>query len=208
MEDYKVWDYWADKYEKLWVQKYSLGPTRREIIKELESIIISGNRYKILDMGCGTGQLLREIKERFSGVNLELTGVDVAEKMIEEARLRSEGIEYSSDSVDSFKEAQNSFDIILCSHSFPYYPDKQKVVEKFSRLLKKGGWLMLAQASVNNFYDKIVMNLVKLTTSQASYPSLKEIHKMFSNEFDEMKDIKIKEKFFMPSIYLFISQKR
>ena len=30
---YEVWENLASKYNNLWVQKYSLGPTRREVLK-------------------------------------------------------------------------------------------------------------------------------------------------------------------------------
>ena len=35
---YNIWNFWADKYDKLWVLKYSLKPTRDYITSALTEI--------------------------------------------------------------------------------------------------------------------------------------------------------------------------
>ena len=217
MFDYKVWDYWADKYEKLWVQKYSLAPTRRVIVREILASLEGQEHCRILDVGCGTGQLLRDIREemeaRYPECELELMGIDISHRMIEEAQKKSKGqvgsamIAYACIDVDSFQGEIGSYDCIVCSHSFPYYPKKRETLKKFARLLKPGGQLYLAQASVNTFYDRLIMPLVKLTTSKASYPGVRELNRLLTEDFATVKNVRIKEKFYMPSIYLFAAQK-
>ena len=49
---FNIWNFWADKYDKLWVQKYSLKPTRNYIVKAL-SKYIKNDGIKVLDLGCG-----------------------------------------------------------------------------------------------------------------------------------------------------------
>ena len=58
---YEVWEKLAHKYDRLWVQKYSLGPTRREVRAILLPLLAKEPSLKILEIGCGTGQLIREI---------------------------------------------------------------------------------------------------------------------------------------------------
>lgn len=207
MGSMKVWDFWADKYEGLWVQKYSLSPTRRDIIKEIKQLVKPNTPYSILDMGCGIGQLIRDMKGEFKNFNIKYTGVDFSPKMIEIARDNDSGPAYCNCSVDDFSAPEGSFDIIVCSHSFPYYPNKSAAIDKFHSLLKKDGYLLLAQASVNSIYDNFAMFFVKFTTGSAKYLSVKKIQALIQNKFHLIKVHWIKEKFYMPSICLFLLKK-
>lgn len=202
-----IWDFWADKYDRLWVQKYSLGPSRREIINALAPMLREGHKYKLLDMGCGTGQLLRELRRNFIDFDIEYTGVDISSKMIDKCREQDMETQYFVSNIDDFETGQEEFDFIICSHSFPYYQDKAKAVEKFHRLLKKGGTLFLVQASANSIYDNIAMFFVKFTTSKAQYLSIKNILSLVKSRFAHIDTFKIKEKPYMPTICLFLLKK-
>lgn len=203
----KLWDFWADKYEKLWVQKYSLSPTRRELIREVKKLIKPDEIYYILDMGCGIGQLITELQAELKNFDIKYTGVDISPKMIKKAKENDSHSTYLNCSVDDFTAEGKYFDIILCSHSFPYYPNKEEAINKFYSNLKDEGSLLLAQASANSIYDHIAMFFVKFTTGSAKYLSVKQIQDIAKNKFDLIKVHKIKEKYYMPSICLFVLKK-
>lgn len=207
MKSVKIWDFWADKYERLWVQKYSLSPTRREIIKELKKIIKEDRDYRILDMGCGTGQLIRDIKKEFSGFNIKFTGVDISSKMIEAAKEKDKEADYLNSSIEEFNGQPSSYDIIVCTHSFPYYSNKEEAINKFHYLLKEEGYLFLAQASANSMYDHFIMFFVKFTTSSAKYLSINNMRNLTKDRLQMTKINNIKEKAFMPTIALFLLKK-
>ncbi|KPU44825.1 putative methyltransferase YcgJ [Oxobacter pfennigii] len=200
----KIWDYWANKYDGLWVQKYSLTPTRKAVISTLSSVLDKGKKIKLLDMGCGTGQLIREIKTKFKDYDIECTGVDISNRMIDICKNKDKTSSYITSSIENFEYNEGEFDIIICTHSFPYYQDKAKAIEKFHRLLKKNGYFILAQASVNSFYDSLAMFFVKLTTSKAAYPSIDEVLNLIRGKFKSIDIVSIKEKAFMPAICLFL----
>lgn len=203
----KIWDFWADKYEALWVQKHSLGPTRNAVEEVLAPLLMKNKKYRLLDMGCGTGQLIRRLQAAFHGYEIEYTGVDISPKMIEQCKRKDNESGYHVSSIENFETLPGSYDFIICSHSFPYYEDQAMAVEKFSHLLNKDGYFILVQASVNSIYDQIAMFFVKLTTSKAHYPSVKRVLHLVSSKFEVMKIIKIKEQFYMPLICLFLLRK-
>lgn len=206
MSGSKVWDFWAGKYDKLWVQKYSLSPTRRNILIELKKLLEPNKTYRILDMGCGIGQLIIDMKHQFNDFNIEYVGVDLSSKMIEIAKKEDEGTLYINKGIEDFT-SDNSFDIIICTHSFPYYKDKKKSIEKFNSLLNKKGYLILAQASANTLYDHVAMFFVKFSTGSAKYLSINSIKKLISGSFKCKELVEIKEKYYMPTICLFLLEK-
>ncbi len=202
----RIWDYWAKRYERLWVQRVSLGPTRRCILEELKHRRCVGQDAIVVDMGCGTGQLLREIRKQWGDAPM-LSGVDFSQEMITVAIHANGGIEYTCCDILAYTGEPNGVDLILCTHSFPYYPDKKAALEKFSALLKPGGLLFLAQACENNLYDRAVMAFVKLTAGQAKYLSRQNIYKLVSGIFASVDVMSVPTSFYMPSIHLFVCVK-
>lgn len=203
----KVWDFWAKKYESLWVQKYSLGPTRRKIISYMGQKLQEDKEYNILDIGCGTGQLLNDIKKEFKDRKMKLIGIDFSTQMIKEAKKKNNSIDYKVMDVSRLKELGEKFDIILCTHSLPYYENQERALLSMREMITDDGFLLLAQASQNNYYDIIAMFFVKFTTGKAKYPTVKAINKMIIGYFQCENITKIKEKFYMPSIYFFALRK-
>ncbi|MBF0432236.1 MAG: methyltransferase domain-containing protein [Fibrobacteria bacterium] len=204
-----IWDFWASRYDRLWVQKVSLGPTRKRVFPIFDSIIPKLEKdIHILDMSCGTGQLIEDIKRRYPEKSLQLTGVDYAKNMIEEAKRRLPAVKLFHLDVDSYDPGEERFDVIVCTHAFPYYPHAEKTLTRFAEWLKPGGLLLLAQACINNNYDRLVMTLVKLTTSSASYRSQKQMKLLLQEHFAIHRIETIKEKHFMPSLHLFHCSKK
>lgn len=210
-----IWDFWAVRYEKLWVQKYSLSPTRRLVIESLKTLTEGSQQTQslnLLDVGCGTGQLLEDIFRELGSCFSTLTGADTAGTMLDLAVRKNipQTHFFQSDAqalpFATFATAQ--FDLITCCHSFPYYLNQLQALREFKRVLKTGGYLLIINASENTFYDKLVMGLIKLTTGRANYPSAKNMAKMLGTTgFRVLKQIDLpKTLFFMPSIVLTITQ--
>ncbi len=201
--NYKVWENLAHKYNNLWVQKYSLGPTRREVMKIILPLFEQKPDLKILDIGCGTGQLIGEIAKRYADVNY--LGIDVAENMIEVARSKStgKGIEFRVCAVEDF-QTEEIYDVIICTHAFPYFPDKMEVLKKMAKLCRGEGRIIIVNSSTNSIKDWLINLGLKTTTSKAQYLSIKEMKRMFQVVALEVMDIKIiRERWYMPTIALF-----
>lgn len=102
----------------------------------------------VLDIGCGTGYLLREIVRRFPGVCG--VGLDLTPAMIEEARKKaaSEGLsalqfgcadwEDAGFDVDAFLEARRP-NCVVCANAFHYFSSPQAALEKMRSVLVPGG---------------------------------------------------------------------
>lgn len=204
---YEVWEKLAHKYNNLWVQKYSLGPTRREVKKIVLPLLEKNNKLKILDIGCGTGQLIKEISDHYNKVNY--LGIDVAENMIEVAKKNNRGknVKFKTSSIESF-ESNEKYDIIICTHAFPYFPNKQEMIKKMAGLCNKKGQVIIVNSSTNSLKDLIINFFLKATTSKAKYLSIDEMKKLFKSAKLKVKQIEvIRERFYMPTIALFHTER-
>ncbi len=204
----RIWNFWSRHYESLWVQGLSLAPTRDNVIRELEAIIKDkGKAYSILDIGCGTGQLLNQLSQVFSDYDIRLNGLDFSEGMIVEAKKKNPQIAFHHMNVENLEAETERYDIVICTHSFPYYDNQEKAIVIMKNILVKDGILLLAQASANNLYDNLAMFLVKITTGKANYLSVKEMRSILPVDLYLSKSVRIRTKWFMPSIYLFLMKK-
>ncbi len=202
------WNFWAKRYEGLWVQRYSLGPTRRQILRYLENILDKERVWRILDVGCGTGQTLREVSTTFADYQLELVGVDGSVEMVRQAQGKSTGeISFTVLDVEQLDDLGQDYDVVICTHSFPYYPRQGEALQKIARRLLPGGYLLIGHACAISEYDRWAMRLTKLTTGPAKYLSPKELIGMGEEYLEVQQVVPIKEMLLMPSIYTFLFQK-
>ena len=205
--EYEVWEKLAHKYNNLWVQKYSLGPTRREVKKIVLPLLEKDKELKILDIGCGTGQLINEIRQQFQCVNY--LGIDVAENMIDIAKKNNEyeNIKFKTCSIETF-DCQDKYDIIICTHAFPYFPNKEDMMKKIASLCNEKGQVIIVNSSTNSLKDLIINFFLKATTSKAKYLSINEMKKLFEVSKLKVKNIEIiRERFYMPTIALFHTER-
>lgn len=94
---------------------------------------------KILDVGCGTGELLYVFENGYK--NVEAHGLDISPKMLEKAKERTSNVEYKEGNVEKLPYDNDTFDIVVNSASFHHYENPQKALEEMRRVLKPGGKL-------------------------------------------------------------------
>lgn len=200
MSSQTVWNFWAACYNRLLAQAVSLQPTRRRIIDELLPSCQGGER--ILDVGCGTGQLLSELNRVLP--EPELWGVDYSPAMIGQARLAVPAARLFC--LDAARLPQLPqlprepyFDVIVCTHSLPYYQDPALCLNNMLRLLAPGGRLLIVHASANNWYDRFFLGIVKLTTGSAVYYSQPQLTAMLQRHDVTLKTALFKTRLWLPN---------
>jgi SAM-dependent methyltransferase len=100
---------------------------------------------RILDLGCGTGEITRRLALRFPQATLE--GIDILEGNLALARRDSaafgDRIRYGQGDAFALQYAEASFDLVVCRHMSQAVPDFPLVLAEITRVLKRGGWLHL-----------------------------------------------------------------
>lgn len=109
--------------------------------------------------------------------------------------------------VADLNELKKKFNIIISTHSFPYYREPIKVLRDLYRLVEDDGKIYIGFASGNSIYDKFILSFVKLTTGGAKYYSDKNFRQMLDGLFWVENLEVIKEKFYMPRIAVYTLKK-
>jgi ubiquinone/menaquinone biosynthesis C-methylase UbiE len=108
--------------------------------KPLIGMVRSGSR--VLDAGCGTGNLLLLLHRQKK--NLELHGIDISKGMLAVARKKLKGIAVLRlEAAEHMRFKHCYFDYVLSTEAFHHYADYERVMQNFFRVLKKGGRLIV-----------------------------------------------------------------
>jgi ubiquinone/menaquinone biosynthesis C-methylase UbiE len=108
----------------------------------------------ILDIGCGTGRLLRKLARRWPDASL--IGVDPAEGMIAEARRRTPGATFYVGQAEDLPLLEASVDLVMSTTSFHHWRDQALGVRQVGCALRPGGSFVLADVLPPHFIYRII----------------------------------------------------
>ena len=99
----------------------------------------------VLDAGCGTGT--NSVWLAKQGFNV--TGADFSEFALSEAEGKDEGINYRREDLTALSLEDASFDAVICIGVLMHIPDVEKALQELVRVLRPGGYLIIAEANAN-----------------------------------------------------------
>lgn len=96
----------------------------------------------VCDLGCGPGQVARYLRDR----GLDVCGIDLSPGMVEQARQLNPDIEFRQGNMLALDTPDESWGGIAAFYSIIHIPRPQVVeaLQELERVLKPGGWLLLA----------------------------------------------------------------
>lgn len=147
--------------------------------KTMLSLCKPANR--VLDFGSGAGIFLRSLSKNFQ----EVYSLDIETKSIEHIKkkfnlknvrvIKSESIKLPFE--DGF------FDIIFAADVLEHIKKAKEVQEEFSRILKKGGYLIVSGPTENMIYDLTRKIIFRRKNASEHYYDIESIMKQTSNYF-------------------------
>lgn len=129
----------AETYERVLVPSI-FGHWATEIIDRARPI---GPSDRILDLGCGTGIVARQLRERLGGGG-RITGIDANAEMLAMARTLAPGLDWHEGDALELPFEDGSFELVVSQQMLQFVPDAAAVLREIRRVLVPGGRLVAA----------------------------------------------------------------
>jgi ubiquinone/menaquinone biosynthesis C-methylase UbiE len=131
-------DAWSRVYDFPVVQRATYQPVQDAVIQALKEI----SHARVLDIGCGTGLLASRVIETFP--RTRVVGCDFSGGMLAHAAVRAPSVNWVQGDACRLPFADQAFDAIVSTEAFHWFPDQAAALAEFFRVLRLGGWLLLA----------------------------------------------------------------
>lgn len=131
----------------------------RGLLERVESAgrdqaVINLSYGEILEVGCGTGNLTRALRQRFP--QARITAVDFCEAMLARAQDKLAGdspVDWLLADGESLEFPPERFDLITSSSAVQWFDDPAAALERYALMLRPGGRLVLSLFGPQTFQE-------------------------------------------------------
>jgi ubiquinone/menaquinone biosynthesis C-methylase UbiE len=156
--------HWARNYD-LVVKLLTLGQSALLRTRTADLARLTAGEA-VLDVGCGTGDLTREVHKRVGSTGLT-AGIDAAPEMITHARRKATRermtLDFRLEPVEGLSFADHTFDVVVSSLVFHHLPSTLKLrgLAEIKRVLKPGGRLVIVDflRPPHAIFDRTVLRI-------------------------------------------------
>ncbi len=116
---------------------------------------------RILEVGCGTGVITKEIRAKTAG---EIIAIDINHQFIKQNKKHISGVNFFHENADNLSMRDETFDIVLCNYFLLWQKEKlMHVIREMIRVCKKGGYVAaLAEPDYGGWIEYPCFELGKL----------------------------------------------
>ena len=137
---------------------------------------------RILDLGCGTGNSTKILKDRFP--NARVIGADNSDEMLAKAKITHPDIEFMSlDAGGDLSEVRGNFDIVFSNACIQWIPNHKILLPKLMLLLRRGGVLAVQIPIQSEHPVHIIMNELVTTAKWKDKLSQRNYNNLSTSEY-------------------------
>jgi ubiquinone/menaquinone biosynthesis C-methylase UbiE len=142
-KDVERFDQWSSSYERSWMQRALFDPVHQATLALAAGFI--QQPASVLDVGCGTGKLLRQARNYWP--ETQLIGVDPANGMIEIAQRLTPNATFFTGMAEALPLPDASVDVAISTLSFHHWHDQAAGIREIARVLRPAGYFLLVDMS-------------------------------------------------------------
>jgi ubiquinone/menaquinone biosynthesis C-methylase UbiE len=150
-KDVERFEQWASTYENSWLQRAFFDRAHQATLALAAGIV--HQPVSVLDVGCGTGKLLRRATTYWP--EAQLIGVDPANGMIEMAKRLTPNATFFTGMAEALPLQDASVDLALSTSSFHHWQDQAAGIREIARVLRPGGYFILVDASFPDWLARV-----------------------------------------------------
>jgi ubiquinone/menaquinone biosynthesis C-methylase UbiE len=150
-KDIERFDQRASTYESSWLQRAFFDRAHQATLALAAGIV--QQPVSVLDVGCGTGKLLRRAHAYWP--EAQLIGVDPANGMIEMAKRLTPHATFFTGMAEALPLQDASVDLVLSTTSFHHWQDQAAGLRQIARVLRPGGYFILVDASFPDWLVRV-----------------------------------------------------
>ncbi|MGB4849021.1 MAG: class I SAM-dependent methyltransferase [Saprospiraceae bacterium] len=148
------------KYDTIGIGYNTTRQADPYLLQRIYALLSTVGDGQYLDVGCGTGNYTIPLSKK----GLKFTGVDPSEVMLNEAKSKSQEIEWINGSVESLPFADNIFDGAIATLTVHHWNNIEKGFKELFRVLKPGSRVVIFTSSpkqmagywLNHYFPKVM----------------------------------------------------
>ena len=153
------------------------GNASRRFYRLLLSQVELKQGAAVLDVGCGTGAILRNMADVCP---INGYGIDMSENMIEEAKRKCPEMNIQISRCEETPFADNTFDVITVCMAYHHFSDKAGFAKEAARIIKPGGCLYIADPYFPGIIRVLMNAFFRAIRVAGAFFTSDEIYKDFS----------------------------
>ena len=162
----KFFDAGAGGYDR------TFGRVSRDLVPRLLQAAHVSSGQRVLDVATGTG-IIAEAVAKIVGPTGHVTAADLSQPMLDQARRRLDklpNVDFAVADGQALPFPDESFDAVLCGMALMLFPDAERGLAQFHRVLRNGGYTAVSVSTVpeRSFSARINAAIGRHVASRAS----------------------------------------